>query len=157
MNQDKKQNILNWFAKADEDLERVWEDIILFIKAKLQEPQISFSDRLLYATEILFKHDPNFVLNVIGFHCQQSVEKYLKAFLIFKEHDFDYKHNLNYLLNLCSDFDTEFKNIDVGNLSRFAVDQRYPDEAYEPNIEEASGYLEIAKAIKKLVRSKIVF
>ena len=55
MNQDKKQNILNWFAKADEDL---------------------------YATEILFKHDPNFVLNVIGFHCQQSVEKYLKAFLI---------------------------------------------------------------------------
>ena len=48
-------------------------------------------------------------------------------------------------------------NIDVGNLSRFAVDQRYPDEAYEPNIEEASGYLEIAKAIKKLVRSKIVF
>lgn len=130
MKQDKKQNILNWFAKADEDL---------------------------YATEILFRNDPNFVLNVIGFHCQQSVEKYLKAFLIFKEHDFDYKHNLYYLLNLCSDFDIEFKEFEVGNLSRFAVDQRYPDEAYEPTIEEALGYLEIAKAIKKLVRSKIVF
>lgn len=130
MNEDVTENILNWFAKADEDL---------------------------HATEILFKHEPESVLSIIGFHCQQSIEKYLKAFLIYKEQDFNYVHNLNYLQNLCSEFDPDFKEIEFKNLNRFAVEQRYPDETYELEVEEAREYLSLAHTIKSLVRSKILF
>ena len=34
---------------------------------------------------------------------------------------------------------------------------RYPDELYEPSVEEAEEYLQMVKSVKVLVRSKIHF
>jgi len=42
---------------------------------------------------------------VACFHCQQAVEKSLKAFLAARDIPFLYRHDLGYLLDLCHDAD----------------------------------------------------
>jgi len=95
------------------------------------------------------------VTEAICFHCQQVVEKYLKAFLIFQNVDFGKTHNLEYLLELCSKRDKEFRGINVGNLSFYAVEVRYPDDFYIPTVTEAKESIKIAKRVKKFVLNRI--
>ena len=42
----------------------------------------------------------------VCFHCQQAVEKYLKAFLISIGIDIIKTHNIEFLLSECADFDS---------------------------------------------------
>jgi len=62
---------------------------------------------------------------------------------------------LEYLLELCVKEDDEFKGIEVGNLSFYAVEVRYPDEFYTPSIEEAKECLEIARKVREFVMKKL--
>ncbi len=89
------------------------------------------------------------------FHCQQMAEKLLKAFLITKEIDFGKTHDLKFLLKLCSDKDPDFKNLEVGNLTAYAVDIRYPDEFHIPSIQEVRTCFRIAQKIKDFVIKKL--
>lgn len=95
------------------------------------------------------------VTEAICFHCQQAIEKYLKAYLIFNKVDFGKTHNLEYLLKVCSKYDKEFAKVDVGNLSFYAVEIRYPDDFYIPTVKEAKDSVKIAKQIRKLILRKI--
>jgi len=95
------------------------------------------------------------VTDAICFHSQQAVEKYIKAYLIFKEIDFDKSHKLEYLLEICIEEDNDFSQIDVGNLSFYAVDVRYPDDFYIPTVEEARECLEIARKVKEFIFRKL--
>ena len=54
----------------------------------------------LFSAQILIEHDPP-VLDTACFHCQQAVEKSLKAFLVWKAVYFEKVHSLPYLLDLC--------------------------------------------------------
>ena len=72
--------------------------------------------------------DNEIVTDAICFHCQQSIEKLLKAYLASKNIDFGKTHNLEFLLELCRKQDADFENLNVGNLSFYAVEVRYPDE-----------------------------
>lgn len=112
-----------WLIKADNDL-------------KVAEHEIN-TDKNEMVTE------------AICFHCQQAVEKYLKAYLIFCKADFGKTHNLEYLLKLCSKYDQEFNKIDVGDLSFYAVEVRYPDDFYIPTVKEAKASIKIVKRVKK--------
>lgn len=47
----------------------------------------------LIAADILIKANP-LILDIAWFHCQQAVEKYLKAFLVYHNRDFIFTHNL---------------------------------------------------------------
>ncbi len=127
MKEDKKK-VGKWFAKADEDIR---------------------------AAEKLLLNDPTDVLLSIGFHCQQAVEKYLKAFLIYHEIPFLYTHDLETLRQQCSLIDTGFSHFDFKNLTDFAVVFRYIEDTEETNKEEITEYLEIARSIKDFVRKKI--
>ena len=62
---------------------------------------------------------------------------------------------MEYLLELCVKEDDEFKGIEVGNLSFYAVEVRYPDEFYTPSIEEAKECLEIARKVREFVMKKL--
>ena len=95
------------------------------------------------------------VTEAVCFHSQQAVEKFLKAYLITKSVEFDKTHNLEFLLELCVKEDKKFNGIDVGNLSFYAVDVRYPDEFYIPTVDEAKECIEIARKIKKFVLRKL--
>lgn len=110
----------------------------------------------LNATRRLIEIEP-YILDPACFHCQQAVEKYLKAYLVYKEFDFEKTHNIKYLLKECSKFDADFKNFDVKNINDFAVDIRYPDDALMPDLDKAKEFLQIAEQIKTLVENKIVF
>ena len=64
---------------------------------------------------------------IICYHCSQSVEKYLKGYLIYNDIIPQKTHDLLFLNNLCMGIDRDFGNIIVecGFLNRFAKDIRY--------------------------------
>lgn len=91
----------------------------------------------------------------VCFHCQQAVEKFLKAFLIANGVDIKKTHNIEFLLSECSDIDKDFAEIDPKELSDFGVDARYPGDMYIPDESETLEYKNFALEIKELVESKI--
>jgi len=58
------------------------------------------AEKDLLSARILLEHDPP-VLETACFHCQQAVEKALKAYLVWKGVPFERVHSLPYLLDLC--------------------------------------------------------
>lgn len=95
------------------------------------------------------------ITDAICFHCQQAVEKLLKGFLASRNIDFGKTHNLEFLLEECIKVDSEFNEVDVGNLTFYAVEIRYPDEFYTPAFEEAADCFRIASEVKTFVLKKI--
>ena len=95
------------------------------------------------------------VTEAICFHSQQAVEKFLKAYLITRTVEFGKTHNLEFLLELCIKQDKEFKEINVGNLSFYSVEVRYPDEFYIPTLDEAKESVKIARKVKEFVLKKV--
>jgi len=86
----------------------------------------------LLSARILLGHDPP-VLETACFHCQQTVEKVLKAFLVWKAVPFEKVHSLTYLLDLCEGQDPGYTSIRdrAETLAPYAVEVRYPGEARE--------------------------
>ncbi|MGB9621127.1 MAG: HEPN domain-containing protein, partial [Brevinematia bacterium] len=70
--------------------------------------------------------------DTLCFHCQQTVEKLLKAFLVYHNVDFQKVHTIEYLIRLCSKIDNEFESLYemTKKLTDYAVEVRYPDEFY---------------------------
>jgi HEPN domain-containing protein len=97
------------------------------------------------------------ITDIVCFHCQQSVEKFLKAFLVKHQIEFPKTHSILALLNLCSTVDMSLKIqlqfTDV--LTDYAVEVRYPDEWYEPNLKETNEAYEIAVKVKEVILKKI--
>ncbi|TCO10756.1 HEPN domain-containing protein [Natronoflexus pectinivorans] len=119
--------IKQWLIKANEDL---------LVVEKLTESEIVATSS-------------------VCFHCQQAVEKFLKAYLIANGVEIKKTHNIEFLLSECSDFDKDFINIDPKELSDFGVDARYPGDMYIPDEVETLEYKKLAFEIKKFVESKI--
>ncbi|MBM4175274.1 MAG: HEPN domain-containing protein [Ignavibacteria bacterium] len=96
------------------------------------------------------------VTDIVCFHCQQSVEKFLKAYLVKHQIEFPKTHSIIALLNLCSTVDQSIKEelhlADV--LTDYAVEIRYPDEWYEPNLQETKEAHEIALKVKEVILKK---
>jgi HEPN domain-containing protein len=129
MTEDDKDYIQEWLIKADHDI---------------------IAARTLISTRVD-------ILDTVCFHCQQAIEKYFKAFLLYQRQRIKKTHFVSYLQVKCAEIDKEFAQIDLKRLDDFAVDIRYPDDAVAPTLEEAKEYLQIAEAVKELVRSKIIF
>ena len=90
----------------------------------------------------------------IGFHCQQSAEKFLKAFLIFNEIDPARTHNIEFLIELCSSVNKEFSEVDAGNLTDYGVEARYPGDFLEPSLIELYELVRIMDRIRDTVLQK---
>lgn len=64
---------------------------------------------------------------LIAYHAQQCAEKYLKAYLVFKNTDFPYTHNISRLLELCPDLAEQARNLQEAKfLTPYAITARYP-------------------------------
>ncbi|HZL09619.1 MAG TPA: HEPN domain-containing protein [Prolixibacteraceae bacterium] len=59
------------------------------------------ADHDLGSAKVIYLHLPEY-FDTIAFHCQQAVEKYLKATLVYYRIDFLRSHDLIYLLELLS-------------------------------------------------------
>ena len=86
------------------------------------------------------------------FHCQQSVEKYLKARLIEIGVTFPRTHDLSTLLGLLLSHDPLWQCFDVAcqTLTKYAVDVRYPGD--DATKREAAEAIQFATAIRREAR-----
>lgn len=109
------------------------------------------------AAEILLS-DPDPPTDTICYHCQQSVEKHLKAFLTANEKDFIKTHDLDYLTKLCLKIEKNFENYqaDIISLNKYAIESRYPaDIPILYSIEEAKQAFETSKEIIRFIKSQL--
>jgi len=108
----------------------------------------------LLAARLILDYQP-IILDISCFHCQQAVEKYLKAFLIFHKKDFPRTHNIDLLIKSCSTINNNFEEIDLKNMEDFAVRGRYPYDFLMPSKEEAEKLYRIALELKELIIKEI--
>ncbi|MEK7396796.1 MAG: HEPN domain-containing protein [Candidatus Poribacteria bacterium] len=99
--------------------------------------------------------DDEIVTGGVCFHCQQLVEKMLKAYLVSESEKFPKTHNLSLLLQLCIKQDSDFIKLNLGNLTFYAVDSRYADDFYTPSVDEARECFEIASTAKDFILRKM--
>lgn len=71
---------------------------------------------------------PTSTFNAIGFHCQQCVEKYLKARLVEANIAFPKTHDLAVLLALSVPVEPSWSSLqtEIHSLTPFSVESRYP-------------------------------
>ena len=117
-----------WVEKADADLEA----------AEKLAPSVATSIRLR---------------EIVGFHCQQTVEKYLKVLLTFYQVEFPKTHEIDRLLALVSGANPEAADALGGTrwLGPFGVDIRYPGDAAEMLPGDEIRAMEIARSAKAVV------
>jgi len=113
-------------------------------------------DHDLGTAKVTYLHIPEY-LDTVTFHCQQAVEKYLKAYLLFHSVSFKFTHDLVYLLDLITPKDTDFEMYydSVSELQGYAVEIRYPNESIYLSNEKVETAILIAKTIRDVVTQKM--
>jgi len=118
----KEDYVRDWFAKAGSDLK------IARREAAADDP----------ATD------------AVCFHFQQAVEKMIKAWLAWRDQTVPRTHNIEVLVAACEGLDSEFSVLrKVEPLTTYAVEVRYPDDAYFPSreeMQETAGLAEFAES-----------
>ncbi|MCS7237006.1 MAG: HEPN domain-containing protein [Thermoguttaceae bacterium] len=91
--------------------------------------------------------------DTICFHCQQAVEKYLKALLIFRGIKFPRIHDIERLVRLLPVADRPHMSVEEqGALTDYATMTRYPG-SYEPiSLEEATLAVKLAWRVREQIR-----
>ncbi len=127
MKKNKGDLVSNWIKKADRDLEVSKREL------KLADP----------------------LTDIICFHAQQAAEKYMKAYLIWLDIEFQKTHDIEDLVIIVSKKDPSILKLkDSGaGLSAFAVEARYP-EFEEPSLADTKNAVKVAEKFKKFIKEK---
>lgn len=108
----------------------------------------------LTTAHLVFNHLPDYK-DTIAFHCQQTVEKLLKAYLIYLDIEFRRSHDLIYLLDLIERPDL-FTVDDYNGLARlqdYAVEIRYPNDTIFLSQDEILDALSIADKLSTRINN----
>ena len=110
----------------------------------------------LHSAQIIYEHAPQY-WDTIAFHCQQSVEKCLKAYLVFLEISFRRTHDLVYLLHLISEKTAVDEALfEMAYLLEAAgVEFRYPDHRTGLEPDEVREAIEAAAFFQRFVFEKM--
>ena len=130
MNEIEKNKILHWLRFASEDLQ--------------------MANYLMNSEFPIFRG--------VCFDCQQSVEKNLKAYLLFFKQQIVKTHDLDFLIDILKPFDNNIENYGTKckTLINYAVAQRYPDDFIDLTKFNAENAISIATEIQKYITEKIV-
>ncbi len=93
----------------------------------------------------------------ICFHCQQAVEKYLKAHLVYNNKEINKTHDISELLEDCKNVDNVFSKLEklnIDDMTNYAVIVRY-DDIIEPTREDAKEAISIAEQVKTFINEKL--
>lgn len=122
--------VADWIKKADEDL---------------QYARASFREELGFYPQICF-------------HLHQAVEKYLKAYIVAKDLNFQKIHDLTKLLQICAEVDTDFNSLNdlVIELNPYYIETRYPEFVDTIDKVEAEKALQATEQIATFIKSKLV-
>ncbi len=122
--------IEGWLQKADEDFQ--------YAKASLDNNLPFYSS--------------------ICFHLNQAAEKYLKAYIVAKELEFQKIHDLTKLLQICIANDLEFKKLTafINEINPFYIETRYPGFTTDfITKSETEGALKMVDEICSFVKTKL--
>jgi len=89
----------------------------------------------------------------VCFHCQQCIEKLLKAILVREQIEFPKTHDIGRLIELVRDYVpgvTEFLLL-AKKLSVHGVDSRYPDEAIEVSTADMKQIFDITEKFRQII------
>ncbi|MBI5205967.1 MAG: HEPN domain-containing protein [Nitrospirae bacterium] len=112
-----------------------------------------FADDDLRIARHAFKLSSSCPYRIIAYHAQQCAEKYLKAFLVYKNVDFPYTHKLSRLLELCLPYGSWVEKLRAAEeLTPYAVTARYPEQREKVSKKDALRTIEIASLVKKTMR-----
>jgi len=101
------------------------------------------------------REDPP-ITDAAAFHCQQAVEKLLKAYLVWKQHEFEKIHDLRALVLACATHDQAFQTLEprVAPLTAYAVRFRYPGPS-EPTPEQVQAALQVVEQVRGFVLDRL--
>jgi len=96
------------------------------------------------------------IADTSAFHCQQAIEKLLKAFLTLKEFEFENIHDLELLAQQCAKLDSDFRPLieRVAPVTAYAVRFRYPGPG-DPTVEEVQEALSVVDQVWNFVIAKL--
>jgi len=127
---------------------------------KQVEDWIVLADKDLYAAEIMIKNNDS-LTNIVAFHCQQAIEKYLKAFLIENDVPLIRTHDLIKLNGMTK----EIKDLGINEekliiINEVYIDSRYPGEIGlmphgAPTSKQALEFIKCAKEVKAIIIKQI--
>ncbi len=91
------------------------------------------------------------------FHCQQTAEKALKAFLTWHDVRFRRVHDLDEIGRQCVEVDRTLEPLveRAEPLSEYASRFRYPGAAYEPHVEEGQAAMELVREVLEAVSIRL--
>jgi HEPN domain-containing protein len=127
---------------------------------KQVEDWMLLADKDLSAAEIILK-DEYLLTNIVAFHCQQAIEKYLKAYLIEKNVPLVKTHDLIKL----NDMINEIKNVGIDEekliiINEVYIESRYPGEIGLmpdgiPTIDQVNEFMDYAKEVKTIIQNEL--
>ena len=122
---------------------------------KLVEEWIYKAEEDFESAVHLVKKDKKAVPDSVCFHCQQCIEKYLKAFLISNDIEPPEIHDLQRLKVICSKVDESFEEVsgELDILNAYAVNFWYPGEV--ATVEEANEAVFVMRKIHKFIRDRL--
>lgn len=127
-------------------------------EAKIQETRAWLTKAvhdLESAEWLLARSDP--LREAAAFHCQQTAEKALKAYLTWQDEPFEKTHSLVALVGKCLPLDTSFKELRnaATTLTPYAVALRYPGDLPELTEEEAQQAVDLAREVWEFVLERL--
>lgn len=129
MNEATLEAVCQWVKKAESD----WETVII-VSAHEECPR-----------------------DTVCFHCQQHVEKLLKAFLTLHGIEAPRTHNLRRLIQLTEPISGDLSHLKDASdaLTIHGVASRYPDDWREVGAEEMTEMIELAKQFRGILMPKL--
>lgn len=105
------------------------------------------------AAEQLFTHSKRPVYEIVCYHCQQCIEKYLKALLVENDLEVERTHRLLHLLEQLSERYPELVLHREGLyvLTNYATDTRYPGEI-PVSRNRASDAIQVTKDLRDFLQ-----
>jgi HEPN domain-containing protein len=116
---------------------------------------------LAKAENDLLNADNNLAANhvpcdTVCFHCQQAVEKMLKAFLINEDRPYPISHDLLLILEQILEVEPQAEVLRprLALLNPYAVAVRYPDTEFTPALDDAREARSTAQEIHRWLKNK---
>ena len=97
--------------------------------------------------------------DMVCYHMQQCVEKYLKAYLVQHQAFFRRTHDIAELIEQCKEIDASFDSLykyQADSLTIYGVEIRYPDDFYMPTQEETKASIQITLTVRDFVQAKLL-
>ncbi len=122
-----------------------------FTREWLRKAEIDFK-----TAQHLSKSGPDFTEGT-AFHSQQAAEKYLKAFLVWHQIEFQKTHDIKALLGLAGRVDENIpqKLQNSVMLTPYGVEYRYPGDYPEVSEGDAQKALSLAESVRKEIRGHL--